>query len=100
MFLPLPWVHGDIRKHINGRFKNIKAPVRAVVMKTITRIAGLDVQAKCLAEAVRAAQMGMARTVSFICANEHSVVMRRVLIEQFSAGEIRNYVGIQPARFE
>ena len=82
MFLPLPWVHGDIRKHINGRFKNIKTPVRAVVMKTVTRIAGLDVQTKDFSEAVRAVQMGVARTAAFVRADEHSVVMRRVLIEQ------------------
>ena len=100
MLLPLMRVHGDVRKHINGRFKNIKAPVRAGMMKAVTRIAGLDVQTKGFSEAVRAAQMGVARTVSFIRANEHGVVMRRVFVEQFSASEIRNYVGIQPARFE
>ena len=81
MFLPLPWVHGDIRKHINGRFKNIKAPVRAVVMKTITRIAGLDVQTKGFSEAVRAAQMRVARTAAFVGSDEHSVVMYYVLVE-------------------
>ena len=73
MFLPLPWVHGDIRKHINGRFKNIKAPVRAVVMKTVTRIAGLDVQTKGFSEAVRAAQMRVARAAALVRSNEHSV---------------------------
>ena len=100
MLLPLVRVHGDVREHIYGGFKHINAPVRAGVMKTVTRIAGLDVQAKGFAEAVRAAQMRMAWAVSFICANEHSIVMRRVLIEQFSAGEVRNHVGIQSARFE
>ena len=100
MFLPLMQVHGDIRKHINGRFKNIKTPVRAVVMKTVTRIAGLDVQTKGFSEAVRAAQMRVAWAVSFVRADEHGVVMRRVFVEQFPAGEIRNHVGIQPARFE
>ena len=58
-------------------------------MKAVTRIAGLDVQAKGFAEAVRAAQMGVARTVSFICSDEHGIVMRRVLVEQFSAGKER-----------
>ena len=100
MFLPLMQVHGDIRKHINGRFKNIKTPVRAVVMKTVTRIAGLDVQTKGFSEAVRAAQMRVARASTFVRADEHGVVMRRVFVEQFSAGEVRNHVGIQPARFE
>ena len=88
MLLPLMRIHGDIREHINGRFKHIKAPARAGMMETVTRIAGLDVQAKGFAEAVCAAQMRMARTVSFIRANEHSVVMRRVLVEHFLPGEI------------
>ena len=100
MFLPLMQVHGDIRKHINGRFKNIKTPVRAVVMKTVTRIAGLDVQTKGFSEAVRAAQMGVTRTAAFIRADEHGVVMRRVLVEQFLPCKIRDHVGVQPARFE
>ena len=81
MFLPLVWVHGDIREHINGRFKNIKAPVRAGMMKAVTRVAGLDVQAKGFAEAVRAAQMRVARASTFVRADEHSIVMRRVLVE-------------------
>ena len=81
MFLPLPWVHGDIRKHINGRFKHIKASIRAGMMKAVTRVAGLDVQAKCFAEAVRAAQMCVAWAVSFVRANEHGIMMRCVLIE-------------------
>ena len=70
------------------------------MMKAVTRVAGLAVQAKCFAEAVRAAQMGVARTAAFVGSDEHSVVMRRVFVEQFPAGEIRNHVGIQPARFE
>ena len=100
MLLPLARIHGNVREHIDGSFKNIKAPVRAGVMKTVSRITRLDVQAKGFAIAVRAAKMGMARAASFVCANEHSVVMPSVLIEQFSAGEVRNHVGIQPARFE
>ena len=44
--------------------------------------------------------MRVARAVSFVCANEHSVVMRSVLIEQFSAGKVGNHIGIQAARFE
>ena len=86
MLLPLLRVHGDIRKHINGRFKHIKASVRAGMMETVTRVAGLDVQAKGFAEAVRAAQMRMARAAAFIRADEHSVVMCRILVEQFSSG--------------
>ena len=81
MLLPLPWVHGDVRQHINGSLEYIKAPIRAGVMKAATRIAGLDVQTKGFAEAVRAAQMGVARTAAFIRADEHGVVMRCVLIE-------------------
>ena len=100
MLLPLIRVHGDVRKHINGCFEHIKASVCADMMKAVTRIEGLDVQTKDFSEAVRAAQMGVTRTATFVRADEHSVVMRRVLIEQFSAGELRNYVGIQPARFE
>ena len=100
MLLPLVRVHGDVRQHINRRFKHIKAPIRAGVMKTVTRVAGLDVQAKGFSEAVRAAQMGMARTAALVGSDEHSVVVRRVLVEQFSAGEVGNHVGTQPARFE
>ena len=96
MLLPLVRVHGNVREHINGRFKHIEASIRAGVMKTVTRIARLDVQAKGLAEAVRAAQMGVARAAAFIRADEHSVVMLRVFVEQFPAGEVRNHVGIQP----
>ena len=44
--------------------------------------------------------MGVARAVTFICSDEHSVVMRRVLVEQFSACEVRNHVGVQPACFK
>ena len=62
-------------------FKHIKVSVRAGMMKAVTRIAGLNVQTKCLAETVRAAQMRVARTAAFVRANEHGVVMRRVLIE-------------------
>ena len=77
------------------------APLIAVGMvKTVTRIAGLDVQAKGFSEAVRASQMGVARTAAFVGSDEHSIVMRRVLIEQFSAGKVRNHFGIQPACFE
>ena len=100
MLLPLVRIHRDIRKHINGSFEHIKAPVCAGMMKAVTRVAGLDVQAKGLAEAVRAAQMRVAWAVSFVRADEHGVVMRHVFVEQFPAGEIRNHVGIQPARFE
>ena len=57
MLLPLMRVHGDVRKHINGRFKNIKAPVRAGMMKAVTWVAGLDIQPKGFAKAVCAAQM-------------------------------------------
>ena len=69
-------------------------------MKAITRIAGLDVQTKGFAEAVRAAQMRVAWAAAFIRADEHGVVMRRVLVEHFLTREIRNHVGIQSARFE
>ena len=70
------------------------------MMKAVTWVAGLDVQTKGFSEAVRAAQMGVARAVSIIRANEHSVVMRCVLIEKFSAREAGNHVCIQAARFE
>ena len=88
MLLPLARIHGNVREHINGRFKHIQTSVRAGVMKTVSRITRLDVQAKGFAIAVRAAKMGMARAASFVCANEHSVVMRRVLVEHFLPGEI------------
>ena len=51
------------------------------MMKTVTRIAGLDIQTKTLSKAVRAAQMRMTRAAAFICANENGIVMRCVLIE-------------------
>ena len=70
------------------------------MMKTVTRIAGFDIQTKTLSKAVRAAQMRMTRAAAFIRANEHSVVVCRVLVEQFSAGEVGNHFGIQTARFE
>ena len=44
--------------------------------------------------------MRVAWAVSFVRANEHGVVMRCVLVEQFSAGEVGNHFGIQTARFE
>ena len=100
MLLPLVRVHGDVRQHINGSLEYIKASIRAGMMKAVTRVAGLDVQAKGFAEAVRAAQMGVPRTAAFVRADEHGVVMRRVFVEQFSAGEVRNHVGIQTARFK
>ena len=78
----------------------MKASIGSGMMKTVTRIAGLDVQTKGFSEAVRAVQMGVARTAAFVRADEHSVVMRRVFVEQFSACEVRNHVGIQPARFK
>ena len=88
MLLPLMRVHGDIRQHINRRFKNIKAPVRAGMMKAVTWVAGLDIQPKGFAKAVCAAQMRVARTAAFVRADEHSVVMRRILVEHFLPGEI------------
>ena len=100
VLLPLLRVHGDIREHINGSLEHIKAPVRAGMMKAVTRVARLDVQAKRFAEAVRAAQMCVAWAVSFVRANEHGIMMRCVLIEQFSAGKVRNNIRVQPARFE
>ena len=100
VLLPLVWIHGDIRQHINGRFKHIKAPVRAGMMETVTWVAGLDVQPKGFAKAVRAAQMGVARAAAFIRADEHSVVMCRILVEQFSACKVRNNISVQTARFE
>ena len=100
MFLPLARVHGNVREHINGRFEHIKASVCAGVMKTVARIAGLDVQAKSFAEAVRAAQMGVARAAAFIRSDEHGIMMRRVLVEQLLAGKVRNNVGVQPACFK
>ena len=69
-------------------------------MKTVTRIAGLDVQTKCFAETVRAAQMRVTLTAAFIRADEHDVVMRRVLVEHFLPGKVRNNVGVQPACFK
>ena len=68
-------------EHINGRLKHIKAPIRSGMMKTVARIAGFDIQAKGFAEAVRAAQMGVARAAAFVGSDEHSVVMCRVLVE-------------------
>ena len=100
MLLPLVRVHGNVREHIYGRFKHIKASVCAGMMETVSRITGFHIQSKTLSEAVRAAQMGVARTVSFICSDEHGIVMRRVFVEQFSAGEVGNHFGIQTARFE
>ena len=100
MLLPLARIHGNVGEHINGSLEYIKAPIGSGMMKTVARVAGFDIQAKGFAEAVRAAQMRVARASTFVRADEHSVVMRRVLVEQLSAGEIRNYVGIQPARFE
>ena len=88
VFLPLMRVHGDVRKHINGRFKNIKAPVRAGMMKAVTWVAGLDIQTKGFAKAVCAAQMRVARTAALVRADEHGVVMRCVLVEHFLACEI------------
>ena len=70
------------------------------MMKAVTWVAGLDVQTKGFSEAVRAAQMGVARAVSFICSNEHSVVVCCVLIEHFLACKVRNHIHVQPARFE
>ena len=100
MLLPLARIHGNVREHINGCFKHINASIGSGMMKTVTRIAGFDIQAKTLSKAVRAAQMRMTRAAAFIRANEHSVVVCRVLVEQFSAGEVRNHVRIQSARFE
>ena len=88
MLLPLIRVHGDVREHINGCFEHIKASVRAGVMKTVTRVAGLDIQPKGFAKAVCAAQMRVARTAAFVRADEHSVVMCRILVEHFLPGEI------------
>ena len=88
MLLPLVRVHGDVRQHINGSLEHIKAPIRAVVMKTVARIARLDVQTKGFAEAVRAAQMRVARAAVLVGSDEHGVVMRRVLVEHFLPGEI------------
>lgn len=45
----------DVQEHINGSLKHIKAFIYAGVMKTVTRVAGFAVQAKWLANAVRAA---------------------------------------------
>lgn len=85
MLLPLVRVHRDVRQHINGSLEYIKASIRAGMMKAVTRIAGFDVQTKGFAEAVRAAQMGMARTAALVCPDEDRVVMCRILIEQFLA---------------
>ena len=100
MLLPLTRIHGDIREHIDWRFKHIKASVCSGMMKAVARIAGLGVQSKGFAEAVRTAQMRVARAVSFIRANEHGIVMRRVLVEQLLASKIGNHIRVQPARFE
>ena len=100
MLLPLARIHGNVGEHINGSLEYIKAPIGSGMMKTVARVAGFDIQAKGFAEAVRAAQMRVARASTFVRADEHGVVMRRVFVEQFSAGEVRNHVGIQPARFE
>ena len=43
--------------------------------------------------------MRVAWAVSFVRANEHGIMMRCVLIEQFSACEVRNHVGVQPAAY-
>ena len=58
------------------------------MMKAVTWVAGLDIQPKGFAKAVCAAQMRVARTATFICANENGVVMRRILVEHFLPGEI------------
>ena len=81
MLLPLARVHGNVREHINGRFKHINASIGFGMMKTVARVAGFDIQAKGFAEAVRAAQMGVAWAAAFIRAEEHSVVMCCILIE-------------------
>ena len=44
--------------------------------------------------------MRVARTAALVGSDEHGIMMRRILVEQFSACEVRNHVGIQPARFE
>ena len=94
MLLPLIRVYGDVREHINGCFEHIKAPVRAGMMKAVTWVAGLDIQPKGFAKAVCAAQMRVARAATFVCANEHGIMMRPVLIEHFLASKERNHVGI------
>ena len=81
MLLPLMRVHGDVGEHINGSLEYIKAPIGSGMMKTVAQVAGFDIQAKGLAEAVRAAQMGVARTAAFVGSDEHSVVMYYVLVE-------------------
>ena len=55
------------------------------MMKAVTRIAGFDVQAKGFAEAIRAAQMRVARAAALVGSDEDRVVMCRILIEQFLA---------------
>ena len=58
------------------------------MMKAVTRVAGFDVQTERLPEAVRAAKMRMTRAAALVRANEHGVVVRRVLIEKFPACEV------------
>ena len=80
MLLPLVQIHRDVREHINGSLKHIKAFVCAGVMKTVTWVVGFDVQAKWLAKAVRAAQMRATRTAALVSSDEHGIMMRHVLV--------------------
>ena len=75
MLLPLMRVHGDVGEHINGSLEYIKAPIGSGMMKTVAQVAGFDIQAKGFAEAVRAAQMRVARAAVLVGSDEHGVVI-------------------------
>ena len=99
MLLPLVRVHGNVREHIYGRFKHIKASVCAGMMETVSRITGFHIQSKTLSEAVRAAQMGVARKAAKTAVNLSMVYayfeIGRMIIEEEQHGQDRAAYGKQ-----
>ena len=74
-------------EQVNGCLEHIEGLVCTVLMKAVLAGAALDVDAKGLALAVGAADVGVFRLAAAIHSNENAVVMR-VLVEQLFMYEI------------
>ena len=97
--LPIPRVHRNMRQKINGSLKYQEVPIAADMVKAVSRIAALDVDAEGFALAVGAADVGMTHNSIFILADENRVVVLSVLIDQPVMGESGENLAVDAARF-
>ena len=110
MLQPTRRIKRDVGQQVDGCFKHIQRPIRAVPVEAVFGLAALHVDTEHFAAAACAAEVRVPGFAVLVHAHEHAIVMRGILIEQLLPHERRDHipvnvpvgsqVGVEPPHIE